>query len=189
MEVSACSRETSSFILNFSSEFQGKTKVREAEEEAEPSAQTARLVSPNEREHYLELSRRPVATICDCCGAEATEGVKKLQRCSTCRRKAYCSAACQLKDWKEGGHKRSCRPRKDLRADDVVVVQGFESHSELNGQLMVVVRPANEKGRWLVMDERRKSTSLHVDKLRLVAAVEERKDVITFWHNIFIGIY
>ncbi len=134
------------------------------------------LFSPDDRERYLELSRRPRSTACSCCGSEAAEGGKKLQVCSTCHRKAYCSAACQRHDWKESGHKALCRPRKDFRKDDVVVAQGVESKPELNGQLMVVVGPASE-GRWQVLDGRRKSISLRADKLRLVVPVEEREDV------------
>ncbi len=137
----------------------------------------ARLFSPAVQERYLELSRRPRSTACSCCGAEAAEGGKKLQVCSTCHRKAYCSADCQRQDWKEGGHKRSCRPRKDFRKDDVVVAQGIESKPELNGQLMVVVGPAPaSEGRWQVLDASGKSISLHADKLRLVVPVEERED-------------
>ncbi len=161
-----------------------RAKITESTDEGEagPSKETAttaedsdRLFPPDVYQRYLELSRRPKSNACSCCGAEAAEkGGKKLQVCSTCHRKAYCSAACQRQDWKEGGHKLSCRPRKDFRKDDVVVAQGVESQPELNGQLMVVVGPASE-GRWLVMDARRKSISLRAGKLRLVVPVEERE--------------
>ncbi len=128
---------------------------------------------------YLEMSRRPKSTACSCCGAEAAEngGKKKLQVCSKCHRKAYCSATCQRQDWKDGGHKLSCRPRDNFRKDDVVVAQGIEDEPELNGQLMVVVGPAIAEGHWLVLDARRKSISLRADELRLVVPVEEREDV------------
>ncbi len=139
------------------------------------SSPAARLISPDVRERYLELSRNK-AKACSCCGAEAGGGGEKFKVCSTCRRKAYCSAACQHQDWKEGGHKRSCRPQKDFRTDDVVVAVGIQSKPELNGQLMVVVGPASE-GRLQVMDASGKSISLHADKLRLVVPVEEREDV------------
>ncbi len=134
-----------------------------------------RLISPAVCERYVELSRNKTKA-CSCCGAEAAAkgGGKKFKVCSTCRRKAYCSAACQHQDWKEGGHKRSCRPLKDFRTDDVVVAEGIES--KLNGQLMLVVGPASE-GRWQVMDGSGKSISLHADKLRLVVPAEEREDV------------
>ncbi len=128
-------------------------------------------------ERYLELSLGKRSSSCSCCGAEeaAAGSGQKLKVCSTCHRKAYCSAACQRKDWHEGGHKRSCRPRKDFRKDDVVVAQDIESHPELIGQLMVVVGPAAD-GRWQVSDSRGKCVSLHADKLRLVVPAEERDD-------------
>ncbi len=80
--------------------------------------------------------------------------------------------ACQRQDWKEGGHKGSCRPQKDFRKDDVVVAQGVGSPQQLNGQLFVVVGPATAKeGRWLVLNARMKN--LHADKLRLVLPAED----------------
>ncbi len=143
---------------------------------AETSAAGDILFPRDVHERYLELSRRPKATTCSCCGAQPTVGGKKLQVCSTCRRKAYCSAACQRQDWKEGGHKRSCRPRDDFRKDDVVVAHDIKGQQpELNGRLMLVVGPDEKEGRWLVMDARRKSISLRADKLRLVVPVEERE--------------
>ncbi len=147
--------------------------------EQKPSSPAPRLISPSFRERYLELSRNKTKATCSCCGAEAAAegGGKKFKVCSTCRRKAYCSAACQHQDWKEGGHKRSCRPQKDFRADDVVVAEGIQSKPELNGQLMVVVGSASE-GRWqVIVDASGKSISLHADKLRLVVPVEEREDI------------
>ncbi len=160
-------RESGSSTEPCAAEVKGKDK--------DPST-APRLVSPSVRERYVELSRNK-AKACSCCGAEAAAegGGKKFKVCSTCRRKAYCSAACQHQDWKEGGHKRSCRPQKDFRTDDVVVAEGIQSKPELNGQLMVVVGPASE-GRWQVMDASGKSISLHADKLRLVVPVEERED-------------
>ncbi len=146
---------------------------------APPAAEDDRLFSPDVLERYVELSRRPRGAECDYCGAEPTEGGNKLKLCSTCRRKAYCSAACQQKDWKEGGHKASCRPKKDFRKDDVVVAEGVESQPELIGQLMVVVGPAlASDDHWLVLDAERKSISMHADKLRLVVPVEEREGTV-----------
>ncbi len=139
-----------------------------------PAAAGRRLLSVHER--YLELSRRPRASACDYCGGEAAEGSKKLQVCSTCHRKAYCSAACQRMDWKEGGHKRSCRPRKDFRKGDVVAAQGIEP--EITEQLMVVEGPAAAaEGLWLVMEARKSMMTSHAKELRLVVPVEEREDL------------
>ncbi len=140
-----------------------------------PSSDSGKgLFSPAVKERYLKLSRKTKTSACDCCGAVTAEG-KKLQMCSKCRRKAYCSVACQSQDWKEGGHKGSCRPRKDFRKGDVVVAQSIKSKPELNGQLMVVMGLVSEN-RWLVMYAKGKSMSLHADKLRLVVPVEERED-------------
>ena len=30
--------------------------------------------------------------------------------CSRCKKRKYCSVACQKQDWKEGGHKANCVP-------------------------------------------------------------------------------
>ncbi len=142
-----------------------------------PSSDNSALIPPNVHERYLELSRSK-ARACSCCEAEAKEG-GKLQVCSKCYRKAYCSAACQRQDWKGGGHKDLCRPRKDFRKDDVVVAQGVESRPELNGQLMVVEGPAPlGGGRWLVLTAvRGEKMSMHADKLRLIVPAEEREDI------------
>ncbi len=152
------------------------------EGEAGPSRETLTAAEEDKRlfprdvhERYLKHSRKPRSSTCSCCGAEAAEIGKKLQVCSKCHRKAYCSAACQRQDWKEGGHKRSCRPRDDFRKDDVVVVEG---QPKLDGQLMVVGPATSSEGRWLVLDETRKSISLRAEKLRLVVPVEEREDVV-----------
>ncbi len=132
------------------------------------------LSDPSNLLPVQELSRRVVGSICDCCGAVA-DGKLLKKKCSSCRRKAYCSSACQHQDWKEGGHKRACRPQKEY---DVVLVQDVQSQPHLNGQLMVVVSPATAELRWRVLGlsaNKRKCISLHSDKLRLIVAAEERK--------------
>lgn len=39
---------------------------------------------------------------CHVCGSTATA------HCARCERAAYCGAECQLRDWRQGGHKREC---------------------------------------------------------------------------------
>ncbi|KZV76195.1 hypothetical protein PENSPDRAFT_680400 [Peniophora sp. CONT] len=38
---------------------------------------------------------------------------KSLKGCKGCNRAYYCGAACQKRDWKDGGHKKMCRTVKD----------------------------------------------------------------------------
>ncbi len=143
----------------------------------ESQASSESLFSHDVHERYLELSRRTRVAYCDCCGVEAEEGGKKHQVCAACHRRAYCSAECQRMDWKEGGHKGSCRPQKDFRKDDVVVAHGVENRPDLNGQLMVVVGPEAPEGLWRVLDSRKSSISMRAVHLRLVVPAEERADV------------
>ncbi len=41
---------------------------------------------------------------CSGCGKEASS----LKKCSSWHVAAYCSRACQVRHWKEGGHKQEC---------------------------------------------------------------------------------
>ena len=41
---------------------------------------------------------------CSGCGNNAAH----LRKCAACKVAAYCSRACQVKHWKEGGHRREC---------------------------------------------------------------------------------
>ena len=52
------------------------------------------------------LDRNPIVVCpkCSGCGEEASN----LRKCSGCRAVAYYSRACQLRHWKEGGHKQQC---------------------------------------------------------------------------------
>lgn len=43
---------------------------------------------------------------CAFCGKLAPAG--QLRTCGSCKRVAYCSRSCQVKDWKQGGHKEVC---------------------------------------------------------------------------------
>ncbi len=129
----------------------------------------------------MKLNTRVVGASCDCCGATPSSEVK-LSKCNKCLRKAYCSKGCQLADWREGGHKKSCRPPKDFKAQDIIRVVGVQSKPELNGRLMVVVGPdPKAEGRWEVTvvgaGPENSSISLHVGKMHLIVAFEEREDI------------
>ena len=52
---------------------------------------------------------------CSACGAVEAVGTAKLKTCTACRAAWYCNAACQLRDWKEGGHKARCAEMKRER--------------------------------------------------------------------------
>ena len=67
--------------------------------------------------HQLELAQVAAARACAylrCAnvGAEggpaAGEGAGSM-KCSGCRVAWYCNAACQLADWRDGGHRRVCK--------------------------------------------------------------------------------
>ncbi len=90
---------------------------------------------------------------------------------------------CQLKDWKEGNHRKACRPPKDFKAQDLVRVMGVTSRQGLNGMLLEVIGPdPSDEDRWEVNvlgadTNVNKSISLHRDKLHLAVPVEERSMV------------
>jgi len=52
----------------------------------------------------------------DCCDfCRKSEGLdleERLKVCARCRNAKYCSRQCQVKDWKEGGHKKACGKTK-----------------------------------------------------------------------------
>ncbi|TYZ62191.1 hypothetical protein PybrP1_004943 [[Pythium] brassicae (nom. inval.)] len=58
-------------------------------------------------------------TSCNWCFASASAsggGSARLSRCGGCRRLRYCSAACQRRDWIDGGHARECGAWKRIPA-------------------------------------------------------------------------
>ena len=56
-------------------------------------------------ETRIKAIREHLSKFCYSCKKEG-EGMKQCDRCfSAC----YCSRECQIKDWKEGGHKEECK--------------------------------------------------------------------------------
>ncbi len=49
------------------------------------------------------------ATVAATGATVAAGGATELKKCAVCRMAHYCSKACQMKDWREGGHKRMCK--------------------------------------------------------------------------------
>lgn len=45
---------------------------------------------------------------CANCGTFNAASGRGLDVCGGCRRRAYCSRACQMQHWKVGGHKQEC---------------------------------------------------------------------------------
>ena len=56
-------------------------------------------------EGFIHKLRKALSSYCYSC-KKVGEGMKQCDRCfSAC----YCSRECQIKDWKEGGHKEDCK--------------------------------------------------------------------------------
>ena len=56
------------------------------------------------------IEQRPALApdACANCGILGESVGVKLNSCSRCKAVKYCGKACQLKHWKEGGHKKIC---------------------------------------------------------------------------------
>ncbi|KAI0755957.1 hypothetical protein BC629DRAFT_1598331 [Irpex lacteus] len=67
------------------------------------SSQLSSPVHPHSSSSNLKASRDRSADGCDVCHREVQT---KLQKCSVCKRRYYCTVICQKKDWKE--HKFDC---------------------------------------------------------------------------------
>jgi hypothetical protein len=61
------------------------------------------------RPESLLFEIKILGLLCATCGSPL-----HLRKCSSCRGVTYCSRACQVKDWEEGGHKKQCRMIKIL---------------------------------------------------------------------------
>lgn len=70
--------------------------------------ETAQYLGWSEMDHIL----------CHACGM-SEEHVTDMKRCSQCQKVYYCSRQCQEWDWRNGGHKKTCRCDLDAVAEDV----------------------------------------------------------------------
>lgn len=101
--------------------------------------------SPNRRKLIEEVGRS--AEVCNSClKMRRNIGDVKFSRCSSCRSAFYCSAACQLSDWKD--HKEVCKIRTkalaDLRAaapgpNFVADFEQWARSSQILGQLNAIM--------------------------------------------------
>ena len=55
-----------------------------------------------------DASKAPGCSVCGMAGGDPVGGGQQLLRCSLCKARSYCSAACQKADWKT--HKAQCSP-------------------------------------------------------------------------------
>ncbi len=90
---------------------------------------------------------------CDCCKRKRGEDVQ-LMECGRCHRAWYCGQECQVKSWKERGHKEHCRKAGQFKPGDLVQLARLKSKPELNGNIMRLVGPdPNKDGRFAVRME------------------------------------
>ena len=74
-----------------------------------PSTGTSSGPSAGPRQAQAHASRKPDASTdpCAVCGVRPSPGSKH-KLCGGCKAVLYCSKECQVKHWKEGGHKSEC---------------------------------------------------------------------------------
>ncbi|KAJ7037104.1 hypothetical protein C8F04DRAFT_427944 [Mycena alexandri] len=60
---------------------------------------------------------------CDNVSCEIIRPQSEFKRCSGCLTLNYCSAKCQLFDWREGGHRSSCKSLLELRRSECSTLQ------------------------------------------------------------------
>lgn len=90
---------------------------------------------------------------CDCCKQKRGDNVQ-LSACGRCQRAWYCSKECQVKSWKEKGHKEHCRKVGQFKPDDLVQLARLKSIPELNGAIVRFIGPdPNMDGRYGVRME------------------------------------
>ena len=99
--------------------------------------------------------RRVRGDACDTCGVESGSSggaAVKLQFCIQCKKRWYCSMACQKKAWK-GLHKAACRAQGVFKPDDLALIHGLTSKPELNGEVCKIVhatKGSDGQPRWVV---------------------------------------
>jgi hypothetical protein len=102
-------------------------------------------------------------SICDFCERSRRDlGVFTLQVCSVCRLAFYCSAECQIKAWKEQGHKKVCRKKGEFKEGDLAFILGPVGNIS-SGEEVRIMAPApnfdddstegNSNQHWVVKSE------------------------------------
>ena len=62
--------------------------------------------------------RQLEARACHACGATGVP----FKKCIQCKVVRYCSAECQLRDWREGGHKAACKAHLAAAAVEKIIL-------------------------------------------------------------------
>ncbi|KAJ3021386.1 UNVERIFIED_CONTAM: hypothetical protein HDU68_009646 [Siphonaria sp. JEL0065] len=96
---------------------------------------------------YYRISKTHMRT-CETCNKEN----ESMKACSKCKARLYCSSTCQIRDWKEGGHKKTCRDVQELVQGDLVQIKQHTDRGdseggdlkELNGKVMELQSIAKE---------------------------------------------
>lgn len=75
-----------------------------------------KLMHDAEEEHLRKRrrDRQVERRKCDVCSREDPVSSPRFMTCAGCKKRRYCSEACQKKDWVENGHKATCAPISDF---------------------------------------------------------------------------
>ena len=98
---------------------------------------------------------------CKVCGKEAHD------RCSRCLCVYYCTKECQMKDWKEGGHKSSCKPASITKS------MKFYSANKLKGEQVIGGRHVKGHGDGMFTVSYKKSELAAESSDMLIAALRK----------------
>mmetsp|Transcript_10196 Transcript_10196/g.12919 ORF Transcript_10196/g.12919 Transcript_10196/m.12919 type:complete len:315 (+) Transcript_10196:154-1098(+) len=74
---------------------------------------------------------------CDYCHRKDAD----LLKCTKCQKAFYCSQACQVKQWKEKGHKKYCRKEGEFKVGDFVQLARLQKRPDLNNSVVRIVGP------------------------------------------------